>query len=82
MSDVAAAAVIAPLASVVGSPLMFIVEIRPLRRSLSTLEESRSGASWKARLDRVEGLRMSRSLDSLTGPELVVGRSHLRLCSP
>lgn len=60
MSDVVAAAVIAALASLVGSLLTFIVGIRSLRRSVSTSNGEPLGRVLETRLDRVE-----RRLDGL-----------------
>jgi hypothetical protein len=60
VSDVVAAAVIAALASLVGSLLTFIVGIRSLRRSVSTSNGEPLGRVLETRLDRVE-----RRLDGL-----------------
>lgn len=54
MSDLVAAAVIAAIASVVGSVLTFIVGIRSIRRSMSTSNGQPLGRVLEARLDRVE----------------------------
>jgi hypothetical protein len=55
MSDVLAAALIAALASVIGSALTFIVGIRSVRRSVGTSTGEPLGRVVEARLDRVEG---------------------------
>ena len=60
MSDVVAVAVIAALASIVGSMLTFIVGIRSVRRSVSTSNGEPLGRVLEARLDRLE-----RRLDGL-----------------
>ncbi len=55
MSDAIAAALIAALASVVGSVLTFIIGIRSLRRSVSTASGEPLGRVLETRLDRIEG---------------------------
>jgi hypothetical protein len=55
VSDPIAVALIAALASVVGSVLTFIVGIRSLRRSVSTANGEPLGRVLEARLDRIEG---------------------------
>ena len=55
MSDAIAAALVAALASVVGSVLTFIIGIRSLRRSVSTSNGEPLGRVLEARLDRIEG---------------------------
>jgi hypothetical protein len=60
MSDVLAAALIAAVASVVGSVLTFIVGIRSVRRSVSTSNGEPLGRVLESRLDRLE-----RRLDGL-----------------
>ena len=60
MSDIVAAAVIAALASVVGSVLTFIVGIRSVRRSVTTSNGGPLGRVLETRLDRLE-----RRLDGL-----------------
>jgi hypothetical protein len=55
VSDAIAAALIAALASVVGSVLTFIVGIRSLRRSVSTTSGEPLGRVLEGRLDRIEG---------------------------
>lgn len=55
MSDVVTAAVIAALASVVGSVLTFIIGIRSVRRSVSTSNGEPLGRVLETRLDRLEG---------------------------
>jgi hypothetical protein len=60
VSDVVAAAVIAALASMMGSVLTFIVGIRSVRRSVSTSNGQPLGRVLEARLDRLE-----RRLDGL-----------------
>jgi len=62
MSDVLAAALIAAVASVVGSVLTFIVGIRSVRRSVSTSNGEPLGRVLESRLDRLE-----RRLDGLDG---------------
>jgi hypothetical protein len=54
MSDLVVAAVVAAIASVVGSVLTFIVGIRSIRRSMSTSNGQPLGRVLEARLDRVE----------------------------
>lgn len=54
MSDAISAAVIAALASVMGSLLTFIVGIRSVRRSVSTSNGEPLGRVLEARLDRVD----------------------------
>jgi hypothetical protein len=60
VSDVIAAALIAALASVVGSVLTFIVGIRSLRRTVSTASGEPLGRVLEAKLGRIE-----RRLDGL-----------------
>ena len=55
MSDAIAVALIAALASVVGSALTCIVGIHSLRRSVSTANGEPLGRVLEARLDRIEG---------------------------
>jgi hypothetical protein len=62
MSDAISAAVIAALASVMGSLLTFIVGIRSVRRSVSTSNGEPLGRVLEARLDRLE-----RRLDGMDG---------------
>jgi hypothetical protein len=54
MSDAISAAVIAALASVMGSLLTFIVGLRSIRRSVSTSNGEPLGRVLEARLDRVD----------------------------
>jgi hypothetical protein len=54
MSDVIGAAVVAAIASVIGSVLTFVVGIRSLRRSVSTSNGEPLGRVLEARLDRIE----------------------------
>jgi hypothetical protein len=54
VSDIVAAAVIAALASVVGSVLMFILAIRSIRRSVSTSNGEPLGRVIETRLERLE----------------------------
>jgi hypothetical protein len=54
MSDVIGAAVVAAVASVIGSVLTFVVGIRSLRRSVSTSNGEPLGRVLEARLDRIE----------------------------
>jgi hypothetical protein len=54
MSDAISAAAIAAFASVMGSPLTFIVGIRSVRRSMSTSNGEPLGRVLEARLDRVD----------------------------
>lgn len=54
MSDAISAAVIAALASVMGSLLTFIVGFRSIRRSVSTSNGEPLGRVLEARLDRVD----------------------------
>lgn len=60
MSDVLAGAVIAAIASIVGSVLTFVVGIRSVRRSVSTSNGEPLGHLLESRLDQVE-----RRLDGL-----------------
>jgi hypothetical protein len=54
VTDMVAAALIAAVASVIGSALTFIVGIRSLRRSVSTSNGEPLGRALERRLDRVE----------------------------
>jgi hypothetical protein len=54
VTEVIAAALIAAVASVIGSVLTFIVGIRSLRRSVSTSTGEPLGRVLEGRLDRVE----------------------------
>lgn len=54
VTDMVAAALIAAVASVIGSALTFIVGIRSLRRSVSTSNGEPLGRALEGRLDRVE----------------------------
>jgi hypothetical protein len=54
MSDVIGAAVVAAVASVIGSVLTFFVGIRSLRRSVSTSNGEPLGRVLEGRLDRIE----------------------------
>ena len=60
MSDVVVAAVVAAIASIVGSVLTFVVGIRSVRRSVSTSNGEPLGRLIETRLDRLE-----RRLDGL-----------------
>jgi len=64
MSDVVAAAVVAALASFVGSVLTFIIGIRQVRRSVSTANGTPLGPALDGRLESIE-LRLTRIEDSL-----------------
>jgi hypothetical protein len=64
VSDVVAAAVIAALASIVGSMLTFVVGIRQIRRSVSTSNGRPLGPALDGRLEQIE-LRLARIEDSL-----------------
>lgn len=64
MTDVIAAAVIASIASVVGSLLTFIVGIRQIRRSVSTSNGTPIGPAIDGRLEAIE-LRLTRIEDSI-----------------
>jgi hypothetical protein len=54
MSDVIGAAVVAAVASVIGSVLTFVVGIRSIRRSVSTSNGEPLGRVLEGRLDRLE----------------------------
>jgi hypothetical protein len=64
VSDILAAAVIAALASIVGSVLTFIVGIRQVKRSVSTASGTPLGPALDGRLEQIER-RLTRIEDSL-----------------
>jgi hypothetical protein len=64
VSDILAAAVIAALASIVGSMLTFIVGIRQVKRSVSTASGTPLGPALDGRLEQIER-RLTRIEDSL-----------------
>jgi hypothetical protein len=64
VSDVVAAAVVAALASFVGSVLTFIIGIRQVRRSVSTANGTPLGPALDGRLESID-LRLTRIEGSL-----------------
>ncbi|HZA26456.1 MAG TPA: hypothetical protein VE915_02255 [Actinomycetota bacterium] len=64
MTDIVAGAVIAALASIVGSVLTFIVGIRQVKRSVSTASGTPLGPAIDGRLEQIE-LRLMRIEKSL-----------------
>jgi hypothetical protein len=64
VSDILGAAVIAALASIVGSVLTFIVGIRQVKRSVSTASGTPLGPALDGRLEQIER-RLTRIEDSL-----------------
>jgi hypothetical protein len=64
VSDVVAAAVVAALASIVGSVLTFIVGIRQIKRSVTTSTGTPLGPAVDGRLEQIER-RLTRIEDSL-----------------
>ena len=64
MTEIVAAALIAAVASVIGSVLTFTVGMRQIKRSVSTSDGTPLGPAVDSRLEHIE-LRLTRIEDSL-----------------